>query len=57
MLELLLWLAFVEKINSGRRALVGAKSERFDASLWREDGLGDSCVGGGCFGGPPRREN
>ena len=35
-----------EKMVSGRRVLVEAKSQRFGSSLWREDGVRESWVGG-----------
>ena len=38
---------FGEKMVSGRRVLVGAKSQRFGGgSFWREDGFLDTCFGG-----------
>ena len=37
---------FVEKMVSWIRVLVGAKSQRFDGSLWQAAGFRKSCVGG-----------
>ena len=35
-----------EMLVFGRRALAGAKSQRFGSSLWREDGFRETGVGG-----------
>ena len=37
---------FGEKMVSGRRVSVGAKSQRFGGSFCREDGFLDTCFGG-----------